>query len=185
MMTMRVIVALIAIIGFSGSLDAQAQDDDKVKATDYFKKSHLKLSAALEHARIRRGLSSGEASGIAASAWALNLDYFISEKWSVGLHNDIILENFQVLDDEKEVVDRHYPLTLLPSLGYELAKHFSLTASAGAELSKEKNYFMYRIGTEYHLGFQKSWEFTASFNYDFKVRGYNSWNIGMGIGKFF
>ena len=35
-------------------------------------------------------------------SWSLNFDYWISNKWAIGVQNDLILESFIIEDHEGE-----------------------------------------------------------------------------------
>ena len=108
----------------------------------------------LGHTHISEGYdAAGDTKWLAVPSFALDYDYRISDKWSVGLHNYIIIESFIVErhlsgGGEEEILERKYPVSSLVMFGYKFAPHLRAFAGAGAEIAKGENFFMYRFGVE-------------------------------------
>jgi len=54
------------------------------------------LSILLAHAHISQGIQNGNTKWLALPSWMLAYNYRISEQWTIGLHGDIIIEDFEV-----------------------------------------------------------------------------------------
>ena len=150
------------------------------------------LALMLGHSHISQGKDAeGGKKWLAVPSIALDYNYYFNEKWSIGWHNDIIVESFVVErhigsgHTEKEL-EREYPVASLAMVGYKFSPHFTLNAGAGGEFAKGENFFMARLGFEggWHMH-DPSWEFVAGINYDIKWDAYDTWNLTAGVAKRF
>lgn len=146
-----------------------------------------RITIAMGHAYIHKGLQ-GEDFGITTPAWAVDYDYWFGTHWAVGLHSDILLENFLVEQHlgvhDDNILEREYPIALVPVVMFKPWNHFSLLAGVGEELAKSEHLLLYRGGLEYGWHLPKSWELGVSFTYDVKRHAYDTWMIGFGLSKF-
>ncbi|MDW7694667.1 hypothetical protein R9C00_07935 [Flammeovirgaceae bacterium SG7u.111] len=147
---------------------------------------HHKIMLVLGHTHVPSGINvEGKKTWLALSSWGIDYDYRINRLWSVGLHTDMVLENFEI-ENEKEVIkDRSRPIAMALMASRKLNGHFSLMAGGGGEYAKEESFALVRLGAEYSLEYKEEWEFGASLMADFKIEGYNSWVIGFGVAKLF
>ncbi|MGE5108858.1 MAG: hypothetical protein ACM3H8_15045 [Sphingobacteriales bacterium] len=68
---------------------------------------------------------------------------------------------------------------------YKPAKHWSFFTGPGIEFGKNENFTVIKTGVEYEIELPKTREIGFGLDYDFKLKGYNSWLIGIGISKIF
>ncbi len=142
------------------------------------------LSVVLGHAHITKGINeNGKRAWLVAAAWGLDYTFHINKKWGIGLHNDIVLEDFTV--EGKEIIERSYPISSCIIGSFMPVEKLSIIAGAGGEFAGEGNYFLCRIGIEYGIELPKNWELSPSFTYDNKINAYDTWLMGIGIGKKF
>ncbi|NRA93826.1 MAG: hypothetical protein HRU26_14325 [Psychroserpens sp.] len=149
---------------------------------------HHSLSFAISHAYISQGKKDGDREWLAAPALALNYNFKINDKWSVGLHNDIIIESFVVEDpnNSEELLEREYPICNLLVGTYKLTESWAVAVGTGIEWERNENFGVLRIGTEYGLELNKEGlEVAFGINYDALFNAYDSFNFGIGITKFF
>ena len=146
------------------------------------------ISFLVSHAYISQGKIDGERKFLAAPAIGINYNYKISEKWSIGLHNDIIIESFLIENslESEETLEREYPISNLLVGTYKITEAWGLALGAGIEWEKNENFGVIRVGTEYGLEINESGlEVVFSINYDALIDAYDSLNFGIGINKFF
>ncbi|WP_027125551.1 hypothetical protein [Gelidibacter mesophilus] len=147
---------------------------------------HHRVMLVLSHTHVPSGIDSdGSKSWIASPSWGLDYDYRFNETWSLGIHTDMVLENFEFEDSDEIVQKRSSPfaIALIPS--YKFGAHFSVMAGGGVEFAAEQNLALVRIGAEYGWELPKDWELGISLVSDIKIGSHNSWCLGFGIGKLF
>lgn len=146
------------------------------------------LSFTISHAYISQGIIDGEREWLSAPAFGLNYNFRLSEKWILGLHNDIIIESFIVENprESEDILEREFPVSNILVTSYEILKSWYFSVGAGVEWERNENFGLIRIGTEYGMELQKKGlEVVFSFNYDALIDGYDSFNFGLGISKQF
>jgi len=139
----------------------------------------------LGHAMTPEGVNvDGKKTFLFLPSWGLDYDYLINEKWSVGLHTDLIIENFVYEDPDEIIRERSTPLALVVSGGYKIGEHFTALIGAGAEIAKEENLSVIRLGADYgwEIGV---WEVTLNYMIDFKLDAYNTGVLGVGLARYF
>ncbi|MBF4516253.1 hypothetical protein IRZ71_07865 [Flavobacterium sp. ANB] len=152
---------------------------------------HHQIGISINHVHVFEGRDDeGNREVLALPAWAIDYTYHLSQKWAIGLHTDFIIEKFKVEKsleggEDKETVERSYPIA--PALVgiYKLKEHWSFLLGMGGEFAKEENYLLTRAGVEYGYELPKEWEIFGTFSYDIKWNAYDSWGIGLGIAKNF
>jgi hypothetical protein len=158
------------------------------------------ISFVLSHTHIRSGIDNKTGDDwIAAPSFAINYNYLINEKWAIGLHTDIITEEFIVSDntEESEIIlhkneevevdglERNHPVASAVMITFKAHEHFALLAGGGMEFSKEENFALVRLGVEVPFEIPGNWEIFGAFTYDINIDAYNSVNFGIGIAKLF
>lgn len=170
---------MLAVISFSFS------QERKVKSEKF--KPYHSISGLLSHTIIQDGIRDGKIEWIDFPSFAIDYNFVFSPKWRVGLHNDIIFEDFIVetinSEGDKIELERSEPMATVLVGGYKLGKHFIIEAGMGYEFSKEEDLFLTRIGTEYSLELPKEWELIANIVYDVKWNAYDSFSFGVGVSK--
>lgn len=121
--------------------------------------------------------------------YGLDYNYRISEKFSIGLHTDFVVESFKVeknlKSDTSEVVERTRPVAPAVMAFYKAGKHWSFGLGMGGEFAREENYWLNRAGVEYASEIRNGWEVSGGIQYDFRWKAYDTYTIGLGIGKSF
>lgn len=146
---------------------------------------HHKVMVVLGHAMTPEGVNvDGKKTFLFLPSWGLDYDYMFNDKWSIGLHSDIIIENFQFEDPNNIIRERSTPLALVLTGGRKLGDHFTLLIGGGMELAEEENFEIIRIGVDYgwEIGV---WEVAANYMIDFKIDAYNTGIFGVGLARSF
>jgi len=170
---------LIAFVFLTAVFRSNAQEEKK----EEFKRHKIML--VLGHAMTPEGINvDGKKTFLFLPSWGVDYDYRLNEKWSVGVHTDFVIENFAFEDPEEIIQERSTPLALVASLGYKIGNHFTAIVGGGAELAKEENLRVIRLGADYgwEIG---QWEIALNYMIDFKLDAYNTGIFGVGMARSF
>ena len=139
---------------------------------------------ALGHALVAEASVQGEKEWLALASWAIDYDYWLSEKWAVGVQNELVIESFIVEHHEGETIERNFPVAVVPVVYYKLNDRFSLVGGVGAEFAGETLGF-HRLGGEFGLPIGTKWEIGTALVWDNKWGYYNSWGVSFGVSRLF
>ena len=150
------------------------------------KGSH-RISIGLGHAHVSEGNLEEETGWLAAPSWALDYDYWLSDRWALGLHNEILIESFAIERPNEERIERKYPIAVIPVAIWKPWKDFSLVllAGTGLEFSEGEHLTVVRLGVEYGFALPKNFGIGASLIRDDKLNYYDTWVFGITISKVF
>jgi len=159
---------------------------------------HHALSASINHTIIFSGIKNGETqTSVNVPSFGLNYTYFFNSKWAVGLHNDIILEDFLVkgessddhvtksTDEEIVIIERGRPISMALMAIYKPIENLGVMAGAGMEFSKHEDYAVIRFGLEAPVHLAQNWEVYGILTYDIMIDAYTSLTYGIGVIKLF
>lgn len=192
---------------FTLSTSTYGQEHEDLKDThqnhkeDHDAEPHKKhaVSASINHTVIFSAIKNGESqSSVNVPSFGLNYTYAISKKWGIGLHNDIILEDFLVkgesshddpatrsTEDEIVVIERGRPISMAIMGIYKPIPNLGIMAGAGMEFSSHEDYAVIRFGLEAPVHLPKHWEVFGVVTYDIMIDAYTSLTYGIGIVKLF
>ena len=145
---------------------------------------HFRISPVLSHTYIPTSTSDGNKAVIVPTI-GLDLEYWINEKWGLGLHNDLELETFEIEKEHELFVEKEYPVVLTLDALYKFHENWVLVLGTGVELEKQENLFIVRTGLEYEIEFGNHWDVSPTVLYDYRANDLGTWAIGIGIGKRF
>ncbi|MDX2046860.1 MAG: hypothetical protein SFU87_08740 [Chitinophagaceae bacterium] len=121
-----------------------------------------------------------------APVLGVNYELWFNRKWAVGLHNDFTMETFNVKKSSgSEIIERDYPVLITLVALYKPVKHWSFFAGPGKEFEKNESFHVIKTGIEYGITILKTWEIGFGFEYDIKLKGYSTWQAGIGFSKNF
>ena len=149
------------------------------------------IGIILSHAHISEGRDEeGNKKNLLLPSWGIDYNYRITAQWSVGLHTDVILEEFEVLknegsEDQEDYIERSYPVAPAIMGLFTPGKHWTFMLGAGEEFAKSEHFFFNRAGIEYTGELTRNWELFGTLNYDIKWSAYDNWLLGIGIAKKF
>jgi hypothetical protein len=146
-------------------------------------KSASRFTLGLGHTHVSEGKENGKTEWLVLPSWSFNYDYWLSDKWALGLQSDLILESFIIENNEQELIERSHPLSIVPVALFKPGKHLTFFGGIGAELAKGNTLTMTRLGMEYGFHLPKNWEISASMDWDGKWKYYNSWGFAFTISK--
>ena len=149
------------------------------------------ISVEIGHLHLSEGVNNGEKQWLAVPLWAINYTYLINHQWAVGLHTDIIIENFEVVissnddGDEIETIERTRPVSFVGAVTYKPLHYLGFVAGVGIEYAPEETFTLIRIGLEPSFEISPKWEGVFSIVYDIKIDAYNNWGMGLGVARLF
>ena len=167
------------------SFESFAQENTEVEKAEDDRKGMHQLTLFISHSVIAPGDAHER---VAEPSWAIDYNYWISSHWAIGLHNDIILENYEVIEPGSEpesTIERTNPVASVAAVVFKPKKHSSFILGMGIEFAKEENLTMNRIGYEYSWEIGHKWDLGAGITYDIKWDEYDTWIIGLGVSRFF
>ena len=140
--------------------------------------SHTHIPAVNEY--------TGEKKSFVAASIGANYEFWFNSQWAVGLHNDLVMQSFNVEQKTNgAVTKREYPLlTTLVGI-YKPWEHWSIFAGTGKEFEKHENLTVIKTGIEYGVPLPKNFEAGLGVEYDVKIEGNDSWLVGIGVSKSF
>jgi len=199
------IFLIIILLNIIGVIESYGQEHEENKDTSHESSGHNEahkkhlISASLNHTVIFSAIKNGEsASNITLPSFGLNYTYVINHKWGIGLHNDIIFEDFVVKGSETDqnksnstsnedtaIIERGTPIAACIMAIYKPIPSLGLMAGIGREFSSHEDFTVIRFGIEapYHL--PKNWELFGVLTYDINIDAYQSLTYGIGIAKLF
>ncbi|WP_156112520.1 hypothetical protein [Lacinutrix jangbogonensis] len=163
--------------------EKQEADEEHVEAI----KKHS-VALFLTHSFIGQGVSDGNKDLLIVPSFAINYNYSFNHKWALGLHTDLIIEEFVVerQDSNEEILEREFPLSALLVSSYKLSESFGIGIGLGIEWEANASFAVARFGAEYGIEIPlKEMEVIFAFNYDLIFEAYDSFNLGIGIAKKF
>jgi len=105
----------------STALGLFAQEE---KEEEMLKGAH-RITTGLGHTHISKGKNvDGKTVWLLQPSWSLNYDYWIVNKWAIGLQSDLVLEKFIVKDDSGEDLERENPWAVIPLWNLQTVETF-------------------------------------------------------------
>jgi len=167
---------------------------------EHFKKHNIGFMISHTHINTGAKDDSGD-SLLALPSFAINYNYNFNERWAIGLHNDIIIEEFVVNgnsnsghqsesinskeNSEGEKIERGKPVSSAIMVAYKPYKHLAVLAGGGMEFSKHDDFAVIRLGLEAPFHIPGNWEIFGNVSFDININAYNSLSFGLGIAKLF
>ncbi len=146
------------------------------------------IAVLIGHSHISQGFQNGKQAWWALPSYAIDYNYRLSEHFSIGLHNDIIVEDFVVqttVNNDNRSISRDYPFLICLVSTYHFRDHFGFTLGFGREFEPVEDFNLVRLGAEGNFGLPNHFEVLVNLVYDYKLDGYDTWVHGVGIAKSF
>jgi hypothetical protein len=117
------LIFLLSLMFANQSAHAQ-HEANKMEMHHVMKGAH-QLTLGLGHTHISEGKVDDKTQWLALPSWSLNYEYWVSDKWAIGLQNDLIMESFIIENDNEELIERSYPVTVVPVAIFKPGKHLA------------------------------------------------------------
>ena len=143
-----------------------------------------RITLGLGHTHVSQGdVPDGPNFRILAS-WALNYDYWLTDRWAVGLQNDMIVEEFVIEHGGEELLERDRPIAVIPAVLYKPLEWLTLIGGVGVEFAPEENLTLTRIGAEVGWHVAPDWEVGGGLVWDAKWDFYDSFGLEFAVSRF-
>lgn len=145
---------------------------------------HFRVSALMYHTYIGTESSQGLNLLIVPSL-GLDVEYWFSEEWGLGLHNDMELVNFEIIKDSEVLFERETPLLFTIDGLWKPNKGWVLLFGPGIEVERNHELFVIRGGFEYEIELKNHIDISPAVFYDLRAHAYDTFSMGIGVGKRF
>ena len=116
--------------------------------------------------------------------FGINYDYWFKEKWGVGLHTDLVLQQYKIeRHDDQSVLERDNPMAFCAIVSYEPLPRWIIMGGYGIEIERNENIDLFRFGLEYGIPLKDHWELGFNIEYDHKIKAYSSIMFGIVFSK--
>ena len=121
---------------------------------------------------------------LAVPTWALNYNFWFHHKWAVGLHNDIILQQYKIeRHHDKDELIRSYPFAVKAVVLFEPIHQLAFLTGYGKEFELNEILDVVTLGVEYEIPIRNGWGTSFNLTVDWNVNHYVSMMFGIGFGK--
>jgi hypothetical protein len=174
------LLTLLFVISLSyNPVQAQQSKKNLTITHDKGEGQGIKVAVVIGHTYIQ---SEGMNNHLYIPSWGLDIDYWFNHKWGIGLHNDIEVENFVVVKSDTEEIERINPLVFTLDALYHISNGFILSLGPGIELEENESFFLGRIGIEFEYDMNDMFYMMPTLFYDFRLDGFSTTTLGLGIG---
>lgn len=116
--------------------------------------------------------------------FGVNYDYWFQRKWAIGLHTDLVLQQYKVeLHHDERILERENPVALCAMVSYQIIPRWAIMGGYGIELERNENINLFRFGLEYGIPLKDHWELAFTLEYDHKIKAYSSVMFGVVFSK--
>jgi hypothetical protein len=176
-------IYFITFISFVQGLSVMAGNDSHDAEEAHHSSGH-KITLLVANSLINNSLSEQSNGILIIPTFGINYDYFINPKWGLGLHTDILLQQFKIeKHGSKEEIIRENPVGIAGILLFKPHHRWTLMAGYGVEVEKHENFQMIRTGVEYGIELPRCWELGLSLEFDYKIKTYSSLMFGIGFSR--
>jgi hypothetical protein len=182
------IICLIVVIPFSYAQHTEDTNDAQHNEhTEHEELSHRhRVTLVMANSFLKNQVDESTKDILVVPTFGLNYDFFFHQKWGVGLHTDIVLQQFKVeKHDGHEELIRENPVAICAVGLFKPLPSLTLIAGYGIEIEKHENIQLLRLGVEYGFHLPGNWELGFALEFDKKINTYNSWVFGAGFSKLF
>lgn len=177
------IISILALISFHYTLAQHAGENESVHHVP-IASMHHKLTAVMAYSLILNSIDENADLVLIVPTIGLNYDYWFHSKWGIGLHNDIVLQQFKVEKHEgHEELIRENPVAICAMGLYSPARTWTVMAGYGIELETHESIQLLRLGFDYGVHLINNWELGFALEFDYKFKTYSSWMFGIGFSK--
>lgn len=176
----------ILIINGLGITAQNHEDDGNTDhhADDEYGGSGHKLTLVMAYSFINNSFSDQANNILIVPTFGFNYDYFFNSRWGLGLHTDILLQQYKVeKHGSQEEIIRENPVGMAGMVLFRPSHSWIFMAGYGVEIEKHENFQMIRVGVEYGIPLPKHWELGFSLEFDYKIKTYSSLMFGVGFSK--
>lgn len=177
------VIFLIVFIPFSNAQHAEDTGSDQHEGHNGV--TH-KVTLLMANSFLKNQFDESANSVLVVPTYGLNYDALFHHRWGVGIHSDVVLQQFKIEKHEgHEELIRENPVAVCGVGLFKPIPALTLIAGYGIEIEKHENIQILRFGVEYGIHLPRNWELEFALEFDKKIKAYNSWVFGVGFSKLF
>jgi hypothetical protein len=181
---------LIFFVALPFCLKGQERGEPKESDEEDHEFRKHQVGIVIGHTHISRGVTSEGKKFEILPSWALAYNYKFNEKWGIGFHVDMILEDFEVekqfgRGESEEILLRQKPVAPVIVGLFKPTRHSGFELGIGFEYAPEETLILTRFGYEWSTHINHKWELSIPLSYDIRWDAYDAWNIGLGVVRVF
>ena len=184
-MLVRIIFLISFVSLIIGTVNAQHDNQTNDHANHKVKLPPFRVALLIGHTLIPEKHAN---ENFFIPSWGLDVEYWFSSEFGLGLHNDLEIETFVIISDDGDgdELERITPLVITFDLLYKPYKGLVLQLGPGFEIEKEESFTLFRMGLEYEFEIDHHWDISPTIFYDSRFEGgYHTWSIALGVGRRF
>ncbi len=160
-----------------------SEDSHQAEHADHVGNTH-KLTLVMANSFLKNDFEDNPNSILIVPTFGFNYDFLFHPRWGVGVHSDIVLQQYKVeTHDGHEALIRENPVALCAVGLFSPIPSLTVLAGYGIEIETHENIQLLRFGVEYGFHLPKHWELGFILEFDRKINTYNSWVFGVGFSK--
>jgi hypothetical protein len=117
-------------------------------------------------------------------SWGLDIDYHLSDNWSLGWHSDVEIENYIIVEENGDFFELAFPTVSTLDLFYRLNNNVLFGAGPGFTVEHGKVKSLFRVGIEGEVQMNDRWEWTPTVYYDQRFDGHGVLSLAVGIAHY-
>jgi hypothetical protein len=166
-----------------GVFQVQAQEDKKEEQEAL---KHHRAAVVISHTHVPKAFQSSTGNGaVIVPSWGLNYEYWFNHKFAIGLHSDMEISTYIIENIDGTELERERPVIVALVGIFSPWKGLEIVTGIGKEFEPHENFWVYRIGVEYEIEIGDNWDIAPGLVFDIKENLYDSWTLGLGVGKRF
>lgn len=144
-----------------------------------------RITLGLGHTHPSGGFAGEDTDWLVLASWALNYDYWLTDRWAIGLQNDLVVESFVIEEEDEEELERNRPFAVIASGLYKPLEWLTLIGGIGREFVPDhKDLNLTRFGVELGWHVHPDWEVGGALVWDAKWGYYDSWGLDFAFSRF-
>jgi len=184
--TTTLVLALVFLAPFSFGQHTETNHGDAHEQEKAHGGTSHRITLVMGNSFLKNQIDASTNDILVAPTFGLNYDYLFHPRWGVGLHTDIVLQQFKVEKHSENVeLTRENPVAVCAVGLFSPLPSLRLIAGYGIELEKHESIQLLRFGVEYGFHLPGNWELGFALEFDNKMNAYNSWIFGAGFSKLF
>ena len=178
-MKKTVLIFVLQLLVFQVFSQREHADDEGSQVAPFHK-----ITLVTANSLINNIIDENSNSLLLVPVFGFNYDYFFHNSWGIGLHNDLVLQQYEVeRHDNSEELVRENPVAVCGIISFKPHHRWTLLGGYGVELEKNENISLFRFGLEYGIELKNNWELGFNAEYDQKIKAYSSFMFGIGFSK--
>src|SRR5262245_35096272 len=117
-----------------------------------------KITIAISHTHVPGGANdAGEKVWLTLPSWGLDYDFRVSKRWGLGIHTDIVIQDFEYSESDGIIKKRTKPFAIAAVGTLTATKHLTFIGGGGIEIAPEGTLTLIRLGGDYGWELPNNW----------------------------